>query len=130
MIALLLTACGSLMINDVTTGETPEYPDLVALYAQTNPGRAFDRAEVVARAMPGWESCVVERPERRPILHCEAHTRLFTDDVWIWTESSGRGVARIMTRSASRVGKIDLGTNARRIRAFQEAYQAYDSWQR
>ena len=130
MIALLLTACGSLMINDVTTGETPEYPDLVALYAQTNPGRAFDRAEVVARAMPGWESCVVERPERRPILHCEAHTRLFTDDVWIWTESSGRGVARIMTRSASRVGKIDLGTNARRIRAFQEAYQAYDSWER
>ena len=123
----LLAACAALTVNDVTTGETDAYPELVALYARTNPGRAFDRAEMVARSLEGWDNCQVERPERRPILHCEAHTRLFTDDVWIWTEPSGKGMARVMTRSASRVGVGDLGTNARRIRRFQELYTTFET---
>ena len=126
----MLVACGGLLVNDVTSGESDAYPDLKALWAQTNPGRAFDRAEVVARSMPGWRECKVERPERRPVLHCEAHTRFFTDDVWIWTESAGGGMARVMMRSASRVGTVDLGTNARRIREFQDAYTSYEDRQR
>lgn len=126
MMLWMLASCAGLMVNDVTTGESDAYPELKALWAQTNPGRAFDRAEVVARSMPGWQDCVVERPDRRPILRCEAHTRWFTDDVWIWTESAGGGMARVMTRSASRVGKGDLGTNNRRILEFQDAYKFYE----
>ncbi len=92
MMLWMLVGCAGLTVNDVTTGESDAYPELKALWVRTNPGRAFDRAEVVARSLPGWESCVVERPERRPVLHCEAssRTRLFTDDVWIWTEAAGK----------------------------------------
>jgi uncharacterized protein (DUF1499 family) len=126
VITLFLASCSAVVINDVTTGETPEYPEIVALYAQTNAGRAFDRAEAVAAAMPRWDNCVIERTDRTAVIHCEAHTRFFTDDVWIWTEAAGRGMARVMTRSASRVGKGDFGTNARRIKAFQKAYREFD----
>ncbi len=123
----ILASCAALTVNDVTTGESQAYPELKALWAQTNPGRAFDRAQAVALTMPGWEGCQVERPQGRPVLHCEAHTRLFTDDVWVWTDAAGGGMARVMTRSASRGSLGDLGSNARRIRAFQAAYQAHDA---
>jgi len=126
MMLWMLAACAGLTVNDVTTGESDAYPELKSLWAQTNPGRAFDRAEIVARSMPGWKNCEVSRPDRRPVLHCEAHTRFFVDDVWIWTVSAGGGMARVMTRSASRVGKGDLGTNHRRILMFQDAYQHYE----
>ena len=125
MTVLLLFACAKLTVNDVTTGETPAYPDLVPIYARIHAGLAFDRAELVAQGMEGWEGCVVDPSEADPVLHCQAQTRFFTDDVWIWAEPAGVGMARVMTRSASRVGVWDLGTNAGRIEAFQEAYVAF-----
>ena len=125
MILGLLLSCAYLTHNDVTTGETPQYPDLAPLYVRVAPPAAFARARVVAETMHGWSDCFVDNTLELPVLRCEAHSRFFTDDVWIWAESHGRGVTRVMTRSKSRVGKGDFGANARRIEAFQGAYQAY-----
>ncbi|HEU0078276.1 MAG TPA: DUF1499 domain-containing protein, partial [Longimicrobiaceae bacterium] len=67
-------------------------------------------AEVAAR---GWTTL-----EAQPVageIHAEARTRLwkFVDDVWIRLSLDGDGQTRVDLVSASRVGRADLGTNAR-----------------
>ena len=47
----------------------------------------------------------------------------FRDDVVVRVTAEGTGT-RVDVRSVSRVGRSDLGTNARRIRRFLEAVQA------
>jgi uncharacterized protein (DUF1499 family) len=49
----------------------------------------------------------------------------FVDDVTIWAVPAGPGMTQLKMRSASRKGKGDLGANAKRIRAYQEALIAY-----
>ncbi len=107
-----------LTVNDVRTGGTPAYPDIEPLGLPLDPRAAFDAAVEAARGMPRWT--VVESSPRDRSLRVEARTRLlrFTDDVWIWIEAAGGGASRVQVRSGSRVGIWDLGTNARRIRAF------------
>jgi hypothetical protein len=53
-------------------------------------------------------------------IHAEARTRLwkFTDDVWVRLSLDEDGQTRVDVVSASRVGRGDLGTNARRIARF------------
>ncbi len=120
----LLVACRGLNVNDVTSGSSEAYPELRSLYAAEPPSIAFARAEMVALTMEGWDHCEVTEPRT---LHCEATTSLFefVDDVWITVEKAGPGTSRIIMRSKSRVGEGDLGANARRIRAFQQAYESF-----
>lgn len=56
-------------------------------------------------------------------LHAEARTRLwrFADDVWVRVSLDAMGQTRVDVVSASRVGRGDLGTNARRIARFLRA---------
>jgi len=65
----------------------------------------------------GWKIVDAEKGEGR----IEATDRTFwfgfTDDIVIRIIPNGAG-SRIDVRSASRVGKSDLGVNAKRIRAF------------
>ncbi len=72
-------------------------------------------AEVAAR---GWT--VLEAEPVAGEIHAEARTRLwkFTDDVWIRLSLDANGQTRVDMVSASRVGRGDLGTNARRIARF------------
>lgn len=75
-------------------------------------------------AQEGWtvRDC---RPDNG-LIEVEARTRLFrfTDDVTIRVRpSSGRRIAVDLT-SRSRLGKADLGTNARRIGRFLDALDA------
>jgi hypothetical protein len=72
-------------------------------------------AEVAAL---GWT--VLEAQPVAGEIHAEARTRLwkFTDDVWIRLSLDGDGQTRVDMVSASRVGRGDLGTNARRIARF------------
>lgn len=119
----LLIACRGLTVNDVTTGESEAYPELRSLYPTVSTTEAMKRARAVAEEMPGWTCEDVEPFE----LHCEATTPTlgFVDDVWITVHEHGPKVSKVKIRSASRVGKGDLGTNARRIEAFQAAYLSY-----
>ena len=104
-------------INDVTTGATPEYPDLHPQVFAQPAGQIFDAATAVAREL-GWE--VTQADRDHGILQAVATTRLwrFKDDVTVTLAHKGDQV-EVGVRSHSRIGKGDLGANARRIRLFQ-----------
>ncbi|MEK7293363.1 MAG: DUF1499 domain-containing protein, partial [Nitrospirota bacterium] len=70
--------------------------------------------------MPRW-TLVSSRPEQGEI-RVEVTTRLFrfVDDIVVRCAEQN-GVTVVNVRSASRVGRGDLGQNARNIRAFFEA---------
>ncbi len=94
------------------------YSDLRPIIVAEPPARAFERALAVTREL-GWELLVAER-ERG---HIEATDTTFwfgfKDDVVIRIRAENSG-SRIDVRSLSRVGKSDVGTNARRIREFRD----------
>ena len=117
-----LTACWP-VINDVETGKTPEYPDLVPRTYEAKPEQVFDAALHAIHRLPRW-SLAVHRPESGEI-RAEATSRLFrfVDDVTILVLDEG-GKTVVSVRSASRVGKGDFGQNARNIRAFFEELDA------
>ncbi|MBB3191352.1 DUF1499 domain-containing protein [Halomonas cerina] len=96
------------------------YPRLGPITLEMPLDRAMAAAEATAREM-GWEIAAVT--ERR--LEATATTRWFgfKDDVAIRLTETGNGV-RVDVRSASRVGRSDLGTNAARIQAYLEALAA------
>lgn len=105
------------VLNRVETGKTPEYPDLQPLTVALPPPLVFTAALGVARALPRWT--VVRSDPAAGLIEAEARTRLwrFVDDVTIRV-IPGQGGTTISVRSASRVGKGDLGQNARNIRTF------------
>ena len=86
--------------------------------------RVWDAALRAAAAMPGWT--VVSSDPRAGEIVARARTRLwgFTDDVWVRLSLDGDGQTRVDMASASRAGRGDLGTNARRIARFLHALDA------
>lgn len=74
----------------------------------------FDVARRAAEAL-SWELSTVE-PEARKI-EAVVTTRVikFKDDVTIWVEADGEERSTLFARSASRVGKWDLGANTRHL---------------
>jgi uncharacterized protein (DUF1499 family) len=104
-------------INDVKTGATPKYPDIQPQRFNQPFEKVFDAALSAAQAME-WD--MRETNREQGIIEAVATTRLFKfkDDVTVTVTREGDAVV-VNVRSKSRVGKSDLGTNARRIRAFQ-----------
>jgi len=104
-------------INDVRTGETPEYPDIRSQRFNQPFDKVFDAALASAQTF-GWE--IRETDREQGVIEAVATTRLFKfkDDVTVTITRDGEATV-VNVRSKSRVGKGDLGTNARRIRAFQ-----------
>jgi uncharacterized protein (DUF1499 family) len=92
------------------------YPDIKPLLLAVPIDKAFENALVAAQLM-GWQIIVADRIQRR--IEAVATTRWFhfKDDVAIRLSESD-GQSRVDVRSVSRVGKSDIGTNARRIRAY------------
>ena len=104
-------------INDVRTGATPEYPDLQIQHFTQDYERVYDAALAAAKNQQ-WEITAQDREHGE--IRAVATSRLwhFKDDVTLSITRSGKDCLVDM-RSHSRVGKGDLGANARRIRAFQ-----------
>ena len=94
------------------------YPDIKPIVLAAPPKEAFDRAVRAAEAM-GWE--VVGRDAKAGTIEAVDTTKWFgfKDDIAVRIRPEGAG-SRIDIRSKSRVGRSDLGTNARRIRAYAE----------
>jgi uncharacterized protein (DUF1499 family) len=92
------------------------YPDIAPLMLALPPAQAFAKALAAAEAM-GWE--VVGRDAASGTIEAVDTTRWFgfKDDIAIRVGAEGAG-SRIDVRSKSRLGRNDLGTNARRIRAY------------
>jgi uncharacterized protein (DUF1499 family) len=101
-------------INDVSTGATAEYPDLQPQRFSKPAEQIFAAALATARDMD--LEIASQSPEKGEI-RAIATTRIlrFKDDVTIRVAGDGQ----VNVRSKSRIGKGDLGTNARRIREFQ-----------
>ncbi|MDW5377734.1 DUF1499 domain-containing protein [Halomonas sp. HP20-15] len=93
------------------------YPDIRPLILNLPLAEAMDAAEATARQQ-GWELVDVGDDS----LEATATTRWFgfKDDVAIRLRDVEDGV-RVDVRSASRVGRSDVGTNAARIRAYLAA---------
>ncbi|HVC11865.1 MAG TPA: DUF1499 domain-containing protein [Burkholderiales bacterium] len=92
------------------------YPDIRPLDYAARPPVAFERCLAAARKL-GWK--IVAADPRALRIEATATTLLFgfKDDVVVRITPVGPA-SRIDVRSDSRVGRSDLGTNARRIRAF------------
>ena len=107
-------------ISDVTTGETPEYPDLIAQRFTAGEERVTRAAKAAVAALPGWELIGSGRGPGGSELQAVATTRVlrFKDDVTIRIRRR-EGLTEVTVRSRSRVGKGDFGQNARNVRAFQ-----------
>jgi uncharacterized protein (DUF1499 family) len=95
------------------------YPDLGPARFAAPPAVVLSHATEVARNL-GWEIVATEPAEGR--LEATARTRWFgfRDDVVVRVRPDGSG-SRVDVRSVSRVGRSDLGTNARRIHRFLTA---------
>lgn len=101
---------------EIARQQLAAYPDLRPVQMALSPAQAFDRALEAARAM-GWEIVASDPAAGR--IEATATTLWFgfKDDVVVRVRPSDKG-SRIDVRSESRVGGSDVGTNARRIRAY------------
>jgi uncharacterized protein (DUF1499 family) len=97
------------------------YPDLAPVTLPMPAAQAFDRALAAAQDA-GWRIVTADRASGR--IEATDTTRWFgfEDDVVVRLTPWGSGT-RVDVRSVSRVGVSDVGTNARRIRAYLDELQ-------
>lgn len=97
------------------------YPDIRPLISDLPPARAFERSLSVARQM-GWK--IVDENPAEGRIEATATTRWFgfKDDVVLRIAPAAGNGSRVDIRSVSRVGRGDVGTNARRIRTFLKKF--------
>jgi uncharacterized protein (DUF1499 family) len=103
---------------DAKTAELQKqtYPDVGPLHLELPPAQAFDRALAAARG-EGWEIVASDPAQGRVEATATTFWFSFKDDIVVRTAAEGNG-SRIDVRSLSRIGKSDVGANARRIRAY------------
>lgn len=112
---------------DVAEAQRRAYPDIKPLVLSIPSGAAFTRALASARGM-GWEIVAADSAAGRIEATATTPWFGFKDDVVIRVRPEGSGSrSRIDVRSVSRVGKSDVGTNARRIRAYLADLAGRDS---
>jgi uncharacterized protein (DUF1499 family) len=100
------------------------YPDVRPMMLAMPVDSAFSLALRTARGM-GWE--LVDQNRREGRIEATATTTWFgfKDDIVIRVTSAS-GISRVDVRSVSRVGRGDVGANARRIRAYLQALREAD----
>jgi uncharacterized protein (DUF1499 family) len=105
--------------DSIAAQQRKAYPDIQPVMLAMTPDSAFGMAYQTAREM-GWEITDVRRDEG--IVEAAAVTGWygFVDDVVIRVTPAS-GIARVDVRSVSRVGRSDVGMNAKRIRAYVAA---------
>ena len=95
------------------------YADIVPLALNLAPADAFARCLGAARSL-GWEIDAAVPEEGRIEATDTTMFFGFKDDIVVRITRTAAG-SRVDVRSASRVGRSDLGTNAKRVRAFLRA---------
>ena len=112
---------------EVRRKQRQAYPQIAPLSLDLSPEEAFEIVRKAA-ANRGWEVIETVRPGGRLGLgRIEAIDRTFLlripDDVTVRIRPRADGT-RIDVRSASRIGRHDLGENARRVRRFLDEVSA------
>lgn len=92
------------------------YPDIVPLVLDLAPDQAFELSLKAAKKL-GWT--IISRNVEKGLIEATDTTFWFgfTDDIVIRISPQDKG-SRIDLRSLSRVGKSDVGANAKRVREF------------
>jgi uncharacterized protein (DUF1499 family) len=110
--------------DSIAAQQRQAYPDVRPLMMAMPVDSAFSRAVRVAREMD-WE--LVDQNRRDGRIEATATTPWFgfKDDVVIRVTSAS-GISRVDVRSKSRVGRGDVGANAKRVRAYLDALRATD----
>jgi uncharacterized protein (DUF1499 family) len=102
--------------KDTIEQQRAAYPDIQPLRLGVAPNIAFERAKGAAEEM-GWQVVAEEPSAGRIEAVATTFWFGFKDDVVIRVAADGAG-SRVDIRSKSRVGRGDVGTNARRIRDY------------
>ena len=102
--------------GDLAEQQRTGYPDLAPVMLPEKPEIAFEKAVAAARSM-GWTLVDVDSGKMRIEATDTTFWFGFKDDIVVRVVADGRG-SRIDVRSVSRVGKSDVGTNAKRIREY------------
>lgn len=100
--------------NDNFEKQKRLHPDIAPLKAHINPAETFKLVEQVVRG-EGWDIIDVDLKNMRIEAVCTTTLLRFKDDVVIEVRAADSSVHM---RSKSRVGRGDLGTNAKRIQSF------------
>jgi uncharacterized protein (DUF1499 family) len=110
--------------DSVAQVQREAYPDIQPLMMAMPVDSAFSLAVAAAKEM-GWE--MVDQDRRQGRIEATATTPWmgFKDDVVIRV-SSASGISRVDVRSKSRVGRGDVGANARRIRQYLQRLRESD----
>lgn len=93
------------------------YPDLAPLSFADAPDLCFAKASAAAHGMSGWEVAAEDAKARRIEAVATTAVLRFKDDVVVEVRQAGTGCA-VHMRSKSRLGRGDMGANAKRIRKF------------
>jgi uncharacterized protein (DUF1499 family) len=103
--------------EEVAEQQRAGYPDIQPVFLDESADDAYRRAMTVVNAR-GWEILAADDVGRR--IEATDTTRWFgfKDDVAIRVAAIPNGGSRVDVRSVSRVGRSDIGTNARRVREF------------
>jgi len=120
-VAILPLRAGSSVPTDYAGSRTADaqrkgYPDIKPIEMAKPVAAAFDAALAAARDL-GWQIVASDPATGRIEATATTPWFGFRDDVVIRVVPSGAG-SRIDIRSLSRIGRGDLGANARRIREF------------
>lgn len=103
---------------EIAAQQRTAYPEIVAARLSIPPDKAFEQALAIAQSL-GWD--IVDRNLGADRIEATDTTFWFgfKDDIVIRVTPENSG-SRIDIRSVSRVGRSDVGTNAKRIRKFLE----------
>jgi uncharacterized protein (DUF1499 family) len=126
-VAVLPLRAGAPVSADYPGAETAAqqqrgYPDIRPLDLKLPPDAAFARALDTAKSF-GWQIDGTDAASGRIEATATTPWFGFLDDIVIRVTPTATG-SRVDIRSHSRVGRSDLGTNAKRIRAFLEKLAA------
>lgn len=114
---ILVTASVWPVLNDVATGETVEYLDLLPQYFSADPKRVIGEVEAAAASLDGWR---VDEATA-DVVTATADGMFGASHVTITVKPLTEFATQVDVRSTSDFARGDLGQNARRIRAFQAA---------
>lgn len=109
---------------DVAAVQRQAYPDIQTLVLPVAEAQAFERAVRTAADL-GWAVVGTDAAAGRIEAVDTTFWFGFTDDVVVRLRAA-EGGTRVDVRSKSRVGRGDLGANARRVRAFLRRVQEPD----
>lgn len=105
---------------DIADIQRKMYPDLAPVFSDLSKADAFAKAKAVTEQL-GWD--IYDSSEQQGRIEAVSTTLWFgfKDDIVIRVSQVENG-SRIDLRSVSRVGKSDLGANAKRIKKFIERF--------